>query len=346
MPGSVDAGSTLLTTALMVVCYLVIVRLVDMNEKEPLWAMAAFFILGAGVSVALVQAVGTPVLDLQPLLGAVIKEVARFGAIGVGVVGLLIYGRKRGWDEFNGLLDGIVYGATVGLGFATAREVMNQVLLASFVVPGEEAGMFAGFHKVFLTGLAEGIFGAIIGAGIGAAVESRSKALRVVWPIVGLGAAMAANWGYVALGKGNALGGTQGLVRAQIALALPVVIVVAVVVFALLSERRAIRDQLASEQEAGVVTAADLSLLTSVLARETTYLKTLLSGKIGPWLKLKVLHNRQVQLAFVKQSAANETDPKRKGRFEEEIANLRKCILDHQKALESSGVRKGEEKQS
>jgi protease PrsW len=346
MPGSVDAGSTLLTTALMVVCYLVIVRLVDMNEKEPLWAMAAFFVLGAGVSVALVQAVGTPVLDLQPLLGAVIKEVARFGAIGVGVVGLLIYGRKRGWDEFNGLLDGIVYGATVGLGFATAREVMNQVLLAGFAVPGEEAGMLAGFHKVFLTGLAEGIFGAIIGAGIGAAVESRSKALRVVWPIFGLAVAMAANWGYVALGKGNALGGAQGLVRAQIALALPVVIVIAVVVFALLSERRAIRDQLVSEQEAGVVTAADLSLLTSVLAREATYLKTLLSGKVGPWLKLKVLHNRQVQLAFVKQNASKETDPKRKERCEEEIANLRKCILDHQKSLESAGVRNGEGKQS
>lgn len=157
---------------------------------------------------------------------------------------------------------------------------------------------------------------------------------------------MAANWGYVALGKGNALGGAQGLLRAQIALALPVVIVVAVVVYALLSERRAIRDQLVSEQEAGVVTAADLSLLTSVLAREAAYLKTLLSGKIGPWLKLKVLHNRQVQLAFVKQNASKETDPKRKDRCDAEIANLRKCILDHQKSLESAGIGKGEGKPS
>ena len=346
MPGSVDAGSTLITTALMVVCYLIIVRLVDMNEKEPLWAMAAFFVLGAGVSVAMVHAVGTPILDLQPLMGAVIKEAARFGAIGAGVLGLLAYGRKRGWDEFNGLLDGIVYGATVGLGFATAREVMDQVLIGGFAVPGEEVGMFAGFHKIFLTGLAEGVFGAIIGAGIGAAVESRSVALKVIWPIVGLGVAMAANWGYVALGKGNALSGTQGMVRAQIALALPVVIVIAVVIFALLSERRAIRDQLSSEQEEGVVTAADLSLLQNVMARELTYLKTLFSGKVGPWLKLKVLHNRQVQLAFVKQSAAKETDPKRKGRFDEEIANLRKCILEHQKELASAGMHKGEEKKS
>jgi RsiW-degrading membrane proteinase PrsW (M82 family) len=340
MPGSVDAGSTLLTTALMVVCYLIIVRLVDMNEKEPLWAMAVFFLLGAGASVAVVQAVGTPILDLQPVTGAVVKEVARFGAIGVGVLGLLAYGRKRGWDEFNGLLDGIVYGATVGLGFATAREVMNQVLIGGFAVPGEQAGMLAGFHKVFLTGLAEGVFGAIIGAGIGAAVESRAMALRVVWPVVGLALATLANWGYVAFGKGNALGGEQGLIRAQVALVLPVLIVVVVVVYALFSERRAIRDQLASEVQDGVVTASDLSLLQNVFAREGTYLKTLMSGKVRPWLILKTLHNRQVQLAFVKQSASKETDPKRKGRFDGEISNLRQSILEQQKALEAA--RKGE----
>lgn len=343
MPGAVDTGSTLLTTALMVVFYLVIVRLVDMNEKEPLWAMAAFFLLGAVTSVVVVQAVGTPVLDLQPLLGAVIKEGARFGALGAGVVGLLAYGRKRGWDEFNGLLDGIVYGATVGLGFATAREVMNQVLIGGFAVPGEEAGLLAGFHKVFLTGLAEGIFGAIIGAGIGAAVETRAVALRFAWPVVGAGVATLANWGYVELGKGNALGGDQGLVRAQVALVLPVVVVIVVVVYALLSERRAIRDQLSSEQAEGIVTPTDLSLLQSVVAREATYLKTLFSGKVRPWLLLKTLHNRQVQLAFVKQSAARETNPARKTRFETEIANLRTCIREQQKALEAAGVRAKEE---
>ena len=345
MPGSIDAGSTLITTAVMVVCYLAIVRMVDMNEKEPLWAMAAFFILGAGASVAVVEAVGTPLLDLNALMGAVIKEVARFGAIGAGVVGLLAYGRRRGWDEFNGLLDGIVYGATVGLGFATAREVMNQILLAGFSVPGDQAGMFAGFHKVFLTGLAEGVFGSIIGAGIGAAVEARSHALRVVWAGAGLVVAMLANYGYVALGKGNALGGSEGFIRAQIALALPVVVVVATVVYALASERKSIRDHLASEAEGGVVTAGDLSLLQNIVARETTYFKTLLSFKVGRWMGLKTLHNRQVQLAFVKASASKETDLKRKERFEGEIANLRKAILEQQKTLQT-GASTGEEKPS
>ena len=346
MPGSVDAGSTLLTTVLMVVCYLIIVRLVDMNEKEPLWAMAAFFVLGAAVSVAVVQAVGTPTLDLRPLVGALIKEAARFGAIAVGVGGLLLYGRKQGWDEFNGLLDGIVYGATVGLGFATARQVMNQLVIGGFALPGEEAGMLAGFHKVFLTGLAEGIFGAIIGAGIGAAVESRSQPLRVIWTALGLAVAVIANWGYVALGKGNALGGSQGMVRAQISLALPVIIVVSVVIIALLSERKAIRQHLESEQEAGVVTAADLRLLQSVLAREATYFKTLLSGQLGRWLRLKSLHNRQVQLAFTKQNAAGITDPKKKGRLEEEVGNLRKAIVGQQKALGNTGTPSGQEKES
>jgi len=328
-----DLGTTLLTTSLMVVCYLIIVRLVDMNEKEPLWAMAAFFVLGAGASVAVVQAVGTPILDLEPLWGAVIKEGARFGVLGVGVGGLLLYGRKRGWDEFNGLLDGVVYGATVGLGFATARKVMNQLLVGAFAIPGEEAGMLAGFHKVFLFGLADGVFGAIVGAGIGAAVEARAMVLRVVWPVLGVAAAILANWGYVVFGKGNGLGGNEGLIRAQIALVLPVIVVVVVVVYALFSERKAIRVQLSSEQADGIVTAADLALLQNVVARETTYWKTLLSGKIRFWRLMRALHNRQVQLAFVKQNASRETNEERKKRLEVEISNLRLNIREQQTAL-------------
>ncbi len=341
MPGSADPGSMLLMTALMVVLYLAVVRLIDMNEKEPLWAMASFFLVGAGASVALVQAVGTPVLDLDPLRGAIFKEAARFAAVGAGVVGLLFYGRKKGIDEFNGLMDGIVYGATVGLGFHTAREVMNQMLIGGFALPGQEAGALAGFHKVFLTGLAEGIFGAILGAGIGAAVESRAAG-KVLWPAGGLVVAFLANWGYVTLAKGNALGGDQGLVRAYVALALPVLVVVAAAVYALSSERKAIRDQLSSEQAAGVVTASDLALLQSVVSREAAYLKVLLAGKLGTWLAMKALHNRQVQLAFVKARATGETDAKRKERLDQEIANLRALVLEKQKAVQASGARQEE----
>lgn len=346
MPGSADPGSMLLMTALMVVCYLAVVRLVDMNEKEPLWAMAAFFILGAGASVALVQAVGTPVLDLYAFRGAVFKEVARFGATGAGVAALLYYGRRRGIDEFNGLMDGIVYGATVGLGFHTAREVMNQLLIGGMALPGEDVGALAGFHKVFLSGLAEGIFGAILGAGIGAAVESRSTGAKIAWPTGGLILSVLASWGYVTLAKGNALGGNEGVIRAQIALVLPAVVVVAAAIYALSSERKAIRDQLAPEQTGGVVTASDLALLQSVASRELTYLKTLVSGKLGPWLTMKALHNRQVQLAFVKQRASTETDAKRKARLDEEIAALRSLVLEKQKALEAAGVRRGKENPS
>jgi len=342
MPGSADPGSMLLMTALMVVLYLAVVRLIDMNEKEPLWAMASFFLVGAAASVALVQAVGTPVLDLDPLRGAIFKEAARFAAVGAGVGGLLFYGRKKGIDEFNGLMDGIVYGATVGLGFHTAREVMNQMLIGGFALPGQQAGALAGFHKVFLTGLAEGIFGAILGAGIGAAVESRGPVGKILWPAGGLVVAFFANWGYVTLAKGNALGGDQGLVRAYVALALPVVIVVAAAVYALSSERKAIRDQLSSEQAAGVVTASDLALLQSVVSREAAYLKVLLAGNLRTWLAMKALHNRQVQLAFVKARATGEADAKRRERLDQEIANLRAVVLEKQKAVQAGGTRREE----
>ncbi|HPK95924.1 MAG TPA: hypothetical protein PLD50_24055, partial [Polyangiaceae bacterium] len=120
---------------------------------------------------------------------------------------------------------------------------------------------------------------------------------------------------------------------AQIALVLPVIVVVVVVVYALFSERKAIRVQLSSEQADGIVTAADLALLQNVVARETTYWKTLLSGKIRFWRLMRALHNRQVQLAFVKQNASRETNEERKKRLEVEISNLRLNIREQQTAL-------------
>ncbi len=45
--------TTLLLTALAALGYLVVLRLVDVNEKEPLWAIGTLFALGAGTAIAL-----------------------------------------------------------------------------------------------------------------------------------------------------------------------------------------------------------------------------------------------------------------------------------------------------
>jgi len=63
--GNAAIASTLTTTLLVVVVYFWVVRLVDMNEKEPIWAMTMLFVLGAGASIVLPMIVPPDLLDLS-----------------------------------------------------------------------------------------------------------------------------------------------------------------------------------------------------------------------------------------------------------------------------------------
>jgi protease PrsW len=325
--------STLVTTLLMAVLYLVVVRLVDMNEKEPLWAMLLFFALGAAVAIVFARLAprGAP---LGIAFEASAKELCRFVAIAAGVAALIALGNARGFHEFNGSMDGVVYGATAGLGFGTAERVAHEMLLGSLALPGGDASLFSGFGRAALLGLAHGVFGAIIGAGLGAAADASRSFLRAAYPVIGILGATAAHVAYLALAEGNSLSGTEGWLRAWAALLLPVLLIAFFAALALSRERGAIRSRLADEVSAGVVTHDELSLLENVVEREVTYLRLLVALRFAKLLGIKALHNRQVQLAFVKEQAAHEPDPSRRARLDGEIHKLRALITDMRRSFE------------
>lgn len=327
--------STLITTALMVVLYVTLVRLVDLNEKEPLWAMLLFFTFG-GILAFLLARFAPPAITLHALPKAVTEELARFAAMGGGLVILLWHGHRRGYQEFNGTLDGVVYGATVGLGFATAQRLAGNLVGVSLSMPGMEPGIFDGFGEALLEGLRCGVFGAIIGAGLGGASEARSAVLRAILPFVGLVLAIVANAGHAWLGEGNALGGS-GMLRSRIALGLPAVAIVAVVAYALRREGQTIRTQLAEEAQTGAVAPDELALLSSTVRREASYLGAMFGMRWRELAARKTLHNRQVQLAFTKEKLVGETDPERRAAAESEVGTLRAAIAQARGALQPSG---------
>jgi hypothetical protein len=327
--------SSLVTTALMVVLYVTLVRLVDMNEKEPLWAMLLFFAFGGVISFALAR-LAPPSLSLTNLPMALAEELGRMAATGAGIVVLMWHGRRRGYEEFNGTLDGVVYGATVGLGFATAQRLSSDLMSASVKIPGLERGFFDGFGTSLLEGLESGVFGAIVGAGLGAAAEARAPVMRAIFPTVGLFAAVAANAAHTWLGQEGALS-DGGLLRARIALGLPAVAIVLVVTYALRREGKTIRTQLAEEVQTGAVTAEELQFLSNAPKRELSYLGTMASMKFKELSARKALNNRQVQLAFTKDKLANETDPARRAAASGEVDALRAAIQQARAELASTG---------
>ena len=328
-------GAYALSLALIVaVIYLAVVRFMDLNEKEPLWAVGLMFLLGAVAAAVLPLLVGYALLELNPLWEAVTEEVAKFVAFFLGVVVLAAVARSRGWSEISGLMDGIVYGTALGFGFATGEAFVRELAFGGALGGAIDAGPFATLWTTALVGLSDGLFGAIVGAGFGAAAGAKPIAQEVGYPAAGLVGAILAHLAYTVLAEGNALGGTAGLVRTWVALIVPILFVVAIMVVALVRERRAIREELETERETGAVTEDELAALSSFLTRRSQNIRSFMSGDFDGWLATRELHNRQVQLALAKSRASRESDPGRRALAGAEVERLRAAALEMKRRLQ------------
>jgi hypothetical protein len=256
---------------------------------------------------------------------ALSDEIAKFLAmlavlaIFNGIAGL------RGWSEINGLMDGVVYGAAIGLGFATGEAFVYHLTFGGSAIAASPSGWTALWTTV-LYGLRQGLFGAIIGAGFGAAATSRTDGQRVLYPVAGLIGAIVVHAVYFWIAHGEAAG-SQGELRNWIALLIPVVVVIALMVTSLGRERKTIRAELDDEIASGVVTQNDLALLESAGRRRSAYLSHLGKGDFDGWQALRTRQNRQVQLALAKKRAATTTDPEQKARAQMEVERLRASVV-------------------
>ncbi|MGH2407039.1 MAG: PrsW family intramembrane metalloprotease [Candidatus Limnocylindrales bacterium] len=114
----------------------------------------------------------------------VVEEPAKLLAI----VLVLVYLR----GEFDGVRDGLVYGALVGLGFNIAETALYVV--HGYVLTGQPPYVDQLLTRFVFLGLnGHVLFSAIAGAGIGLARQRVHGALRVVGPVVLLGVAMLAH---------------------------------------------------------------------------------------------------------------------------------------------------------
>jgi protease PrsW len=193
--GPVAFGLAVVLAVLPVPVYLAIVLFIDRYEPEPLRMIVLTFAWGATIAafVAIVlntvgevivsEQLGTDAAELYgySISAPVVEEAAK------GVVLFAIFWLNR--REFNGVIDGIVYAALVGLGFAMTENVLYYGRGAA------EEGIVGAVATFVVRGLmspfAHPVFTAMTGIGLGIAATTRSRTLRVVAPLAGLGAAMA-----------------------------------------------------------------------------------------------------------------------------------------------------------
>ncbi len=294
----------------------------DLYEREPWSLVAGALAWGALVATALsLDAAGWDELVVR-LIGAdaaarwtpaiaapLVEETLK----GVGVVLLYLIAR----DEFDDVMDGFVYGAAVGLGFA----VVEDVLYLMAVFGGTPAGVLQGFYiRVVSSGLyGHVLYTGLIGMGIGFVVTRRENRplghrLQVSAGLAGLGVAGHALWNAPILDllPDPPVEGLEWFL-VPVALAvkgLPMLVLVAVgLKLARGRERRWLDGALQPELEGGAISATELEVLRSP-ARRRAAVKTARarSGRRAGDLVAR-LQREQIDLAMVASRVARPDDP-------------------------------------
>lgn len=182
--------------------YIMPLMFLDRYDPEPLWLLAMAFAWGALVSV-LFSAVSNDLVGAmfgQTASGVIAAPIFEEGSKGLGVLLILIFFR----NEFDDILDGIVYAGTVALGFATVENVLyyGRELLAH----GSEGLIILFILRGILSPFAHVTFTAMTGIGCGISRESHNTFVRLAMPVLGYFCAVALHsfWnGMVFLGGGE-----------------------------------------------------------------------------------------------------------------------------------------------
>ncbi len=319
----------------------------DRNEREPARVMLGTFVWGAVVATAVALFLNTLAeLAIASVVGPRGADI--LGSVAVapfveesakGAAVLILFLRLR--DEFDGAVDGLVYGSLVGLGFAMTenavyffRSYQDGDLVATFYV----RAMLMGFGHAAYTGL----FGASLGylrerpsrlrillvpAGFAGAILFHSAwnaFASVFWPLVGARRSDEVNLFVV------------GPIGVVLFLGPLFVILWLVLSRALAREERVIVDQLREEVAAGFISDADFRRLSSTGARRRAELEALRRYGYATWQALARYDQALIDMAFRKwHDAGGKMVPKRLR--DSGIDDIRKQVVVAAEALRGQG---------
>jgi RsiW-degrading membrane proteinase PrsW (M82 family) len=173
------------------VVYVLFVWWLDRYEKEPLWLLAFAFMWGA-IPAAILSIVLELIFDIPIEAFGSDGLIANLASVSVGaplieesvkglaLIGLVLLFRR----EFDDVLDGIVYGAMIGFGFA-----MTENMVAYFLPILDSEGIGAGLINILLRttvfGFNHAFWTGITGAAVGYARLATDWRERLMVPIGG-----------------------------------------------------------------------------------------------------------------------------------------------------------------
>jgi RsiW-degrading membrane proteinase PrsW (M82 family) len=295
----VDAVLVALTVAVVPAPLLVgLVRLADRFEPEPPRMLAVTFLYGATAAVVLaglLNTVGAGLLagryDPQAAQLLTIAGLAPVGEEADKGAAVLVFAWRHR-SEFTGVVDGLVYSAMVGLGFAVTENVTYY--LGAMVAGGEEALAAVVIARGVLSPFAHPLFTAM--SGIGLAVAAQSARWRPAPAVLGFAGAA----GLHALWNTASLAGAA-FVPVYVVVFVPIfAVVVIVAVRATRREGRLLRRYLAEEVDADRLTSAEVATLGSLRSRRRAERASAAAEGRAAGRVHRSFHHAATQLAFTR----------------------------------------------
>ncbi|MBC8031278.1 MAG: PrsW family intramembrane metalloprotease [Pyrinomonadaceae bacterium] len=299
--GPVNLLIGLVSATLPVPIYLVLVIWIDRYESEPIWMLATAFFWGAFVAVFFAFLINTASGLAVTVLTNDVNAGRTFGAvvsapiveeISKALILFVFFFWKK--DEFDGVLDGIVYAAMVGLGFAMTENIQYY---GKAVLQAGGAGLtLVIIIRGALSPFAHPMFTSLTGIGLGLAHQTRNLFVKLIAPVVGLLAAISMHsiWNASAVFFGG-----EGFILMYVLIMIPAFFIMFVVIaLALRREGQVIREYLTPDFQGGLLTQEEYNQLGTIRGRMGASYNAFSRGGLNHWQARRQLNQTASELAF------------------------------------------------
>ena len=305
--------------------YVLLALWIDRFEKEPVWMLAAAFIWGATVAVFFAYILNTTfaIIMVNVIGSAANTATAVFCAplieeFSKGLALIIFFFWQK--DEFDNVLDGIIYAAMVGLGFALTENIAYYGRAMAGGGLGNSLMLFV--LRGIVSPFAHPLFTSMTGIGLGVAqMARRGSPLKLIMPVVGICMAMFLHF----LWNLSASFGTGYFFIAYVLIMIPALLgVIAMVIISLRKEGKLLRMHLAPELQNGLLDHKAYESLCSVSGRLGEAFAAMTKGGFGTWRTRTQFHDVATDLAFHRWRTARGIIPRHQTPAEREAAYLQR----------------------
>jgi hypothetical protein len=197
-------------------------------------------------------------------------------------------------DEFDGVIDGIVYASMAALGFAMTENILYYGKAAA--AGGGGALTLTWIIRGFFAPFSHPLFTSMTGIGLGLARQSTNMAVKIIAPIVGFLMAIFMH----SIWNGSAvLGGGLLFIFTYLVVMVPAFLIILIVIaIALRREGQVVREFLIVDLNSGFLTQDEYKQVGSILGRMGSSVDALSQSGVRGWRARRRFNQLASELAF------------------------------------------------